>query len=405
MNLKLSRRGFTIIELVTVIAIIGILSTLIVVSLDNAKVAGRDSRRLTDITQLQLALKLYYNDLGYYPTAITAGRSIANGANNYILRVPENPSPRTDGDCPDSGYVYSSIEDGQQYSLSFCLGDTTNDLSAGVKTATANGILDCEDGYIPVPGSPAFDTNDFCVMKFEAKCVNDSAPTVGLTSPVTVLGGFDDETLPCDDSNAAHVASIASGMPVTNLPQDLARQHCNAVGGHLMTNAEWMTIARNAEAIGANWSGDETGSGSMYGNDNNSINADTYNQSDVSVQHNNGLRLSTGQFIWRLANNVAEWTDDTCTSGSGSGNYYEDASVYDWSDSNLNDYERDAAGPSDSSWGVSKNIGQYYGCSTNGNAFVRGGGSDLNSEKGLYGLDLSSSGSTQAGWLGFRCVK
>jgi prepilin-type N-terminal cleavage/methylation domain-containing protein len=56
---KQKTKGFTLIELLVVIAIIGLLASIVLVSLNTARQKARDSRRLTDIRQVALALELY----------------------------------------------------------------------------------------------------------------------------------------------------------------------------------------------------------------------------------------------------------------------------------------------------------------------------------------------------------
>jgi len=62
------RRGFTLVELLVVISIIGLLSTLAVVSLNSARQKARDAKRIADVKQIQTAMELYYNDKQGYPT-------------------------------------------------------------------------------------------------------------------------------------------------------------------------------------------------------------------------------------------------------------------------------------------------------------------------------------------------
>ncbi|HUD02706.1 MAG TPA: prepilin-type N-terminal cleavage/methylation domain-containing protein, partial [Candidatus Paceibacterota bacterium] len=64
---KVRKKGFTLIELMVVIAIIGILASIIMVSLSSAQSKGRDAKRVADIRTIQLALEEYYNDNGNYP--------------------------------------------------------------------------------------------------------------------------------------------------------------------------------------------------------------------------------------------------------------------------------------------------------------------------------------------------
>jgi prepilin-type N-terminal cleavage/methylation domain-containing protein len=54
-------KGFTIIEVLVVIAIIAILTTLIFPSLNNMKKKNRDAERIADISSIQLGLALYYS--------------------------------------------------------------------------------------------------------------------------------------------------------------------------------------------------------------------------------------------------------------------------------------------------------------------------------------------------------
>jgi len=71
-NMK-SQRGFTLIELLVVIAIIGILSSVVLASLNTARTKARDARRVSDIKQLQIALELYYDSNGTYPSGVGNG--------------------------------------------------------------------------------------------------------------------------------------------------------------------------------------------------------------------------------------------------------------------------------------------------------------------------------------------
>jgi len=65
--LKRFSRGFTLIELLVVISIIGLLSSITLVSLNSARQRARDTRRLADLRQVQLALEIYFDRHGTYP--------------------------------------------------------------------------------------------------------------------------------------------------------------------------------------------------------------------------------------------------------------------------------------------------------------------------------------------------
>lgn len=74
-------RGFTLLEMVTVIFIIGVLSTIVVAGLQSSRQKARDDERVTDLATLQLALEMYYNACGRQYPAPTAGALDLN-ANN-----------------------------------------------------------------------------------------------------------------------------------------------------------------------------------------------------------------------------------------------------------------------------------------------------------------------------------
>lgn len=421
--------GFTLVELMVVIAIIGILATLIMVTLDNTKSTARNTRRLADIKELQLALKLFYNDNGFYPTAITAGTSISRNGVNYLLRVPENPKPWNDGTCLNQDYRYQQIESGQRYTITFCLSDSTDDLSSGSKLATANGILNCAEGYVGIPGSATFQTNDFCVMKYEAKCACSNATTGGLTTPFTSNLTYNNSSQPCTGSVASCAApsnlipvSTSSGPPIGNVSQTAAKTYCQNIGGHLMTNAEWMTIARNLEQVTTNWYGGEGGTclnlagavGTNYmllGNYGLSVFSPALDGSSAcgsggtTAIYTRDLKLSTGETIKDISGNVAEWVDATCAPGTGTGNYYGTLGPHEWTNSNFDDYERAFSGPSNSSWNHDRGIGQYRGCTANNNVFLRGGHLNSGFDAGIFDLRLNQDNDDVNSLWGFRCVK
>jgi prepilin-type N-terminal cleavage/methylation domain-containing protein len=68
-----NRRAFTLVELLVVISIIGLLSTIAVVSLGSARTKTRDGKRIADIKQISTAMQLYYDDKGTYPNTGNSG--------------------------------------------------------------------------------------------------------------------------------------------------------------------------------------------------------------------------------------------------------------------------------------------------------------------------------------------
>ena len=65
------RVGFTLIELILVVAVMAIFSTLILYTLNPFEQLkkGSDSKRKSDLSELQRALETYYHDFGAYPSS------------------------------------------------------------------------------------------------------------------------------------------------------------------------------------------------------------------------------------------------------------------------------------------------------------------------------------------------
>jgi len=61
--------AFTLIELMTVVAIISLLSAIVSVSASKARIKTRDTKRKADLQTLQIALELYYDSHGTYKVA------------------------------------------------------------------------------------------------------------------------------------------------------------------------------------------------------------------------------------------------------------------------------------------------------------------------------------------------
>jgi prepilin-type N-terminal cleavage/methylation domain-containing protein len=68
-----SHSGFTLIEILIVVAIIAILSSVVLIGLGPTQKSGRDARRLSDLHEVQTGLELYYGKCGFYPSTTLNG--------------------------------------------------------------------------------------------------------------------------------------------------------------------------------------------------------------------------------------------------------------------------------------------------------------------------------------------
>lgn len=60
-------QGFTLVEMLVVISIMGILYLIVFGSVSDSKARGRDTKRIADIGVIQLALERYYDEFKKYP--------------------------------------------------------------------------------------------------------------------------------------------------------------------------------------------------------------------------------------------------------------------------------------------------------------------------------------------------
>src|SRR5476651_2009638 len=67
-SLKKNNKGFTIVELLIVIVVIGILALLVITTYSGIQAKARNSKRSSDIKSLQTQLEAYFSQNGYYPS-------------------------------------------------------------------------------------------------------------------------------------------------------------------------------------------------------------------------------------------------------------------------------------------------------------------------------------------------
>jgi prepilin-type N-terminal cleavage/methylation domain-containing protein len=75
---KRFQKGFTIVELLIVIVVIGILAALVITTYNGIQQKGRNTERTTDLKAVQGQLEAYYAQNGRYPSTTDIGTTSAN---------------------------------------------------------------------------------------------------------------------------------------------------------------------------------------------------------------------------------------------------------------------------------------------------------------------------------------
>jgi len=126
-----NEKGFTLIEVLIVVFIIGLLASVVLVGLGAFRARGRDARRIADLRSIQNALELYYGKSTSYPTGkfVDMKQNLLDG-DIGVKNIPNDPL--------GGSYQYGS--NGQEYVLGAKLEDSNN--SALKDDIDGSGIAD-----------------------------------------------------------------------------------------------------------------------------------------------------------------------------------------------------------------------------------------------------------------------
>jgi prepilin-type N-terminal cleavage/methylation domain-containing protein len=145
--IKKNKTGFTLIELLVVIAIISLLSTIVIVSLKDARLKAQDSKTIQQVRQFQTAVAMFVADNNFYPDT---GHPLAT----YVCLAPVGKKCYLGN---SNGFTTSPIHDDFGYS------DHNNNLvqnflipeanAAGLSSYLAYNMIDMPIVSIPGRGT------------------------------------------------------------------------------------------------------------------------------------------------------------------------------------------------------------------------------------------------------------
>lgn len=243
------KKGFTLIELIIIVFIIGLLATIVGISISGAKSKGRDIKRISDINQLQIALDNYKKVEGRYPESLSPGESLIGSSTNIIFmsKIPENFS-YYNLDCYVNGYEYSYDVIENKYKIAFCLEGKIDNYSPGGKCAMNNKIYDniCEEDLF-ICGQQVADneSNIYDTILIGDQCWFKNNLNIG--EMILGISSQSDNSVSekyCYDNNYAN-CDIYGGLYQWNEMMDYSTSTNQGLcpnGWHVSSNGDWLNL-------------------------------------------------------------------------------------------------------------------------------------------------------------------
>lgn len=141
---KNKKNGFSLLELMIVMVILGILVGLVSGNFFTSLKKGRDAKRKADLAQIQRALEMYYEDKQAYPTKTPGGTGFPFGEKFCETGACGSDEKVYMENVPDevkNGFSYQYDSDGTYYYLLSCI-ENTQDQGVGVSQNGYSGT-DC----------------------------------------------------------------------------------------------------------------------------------------------------------------------------------------------------------------------------------------------------------------------
>lgn len=107
MSCQKIKKGYTLVELLVVMALVAVLSGISLFAMQGARESGRDAERKSDLETIRSALELYKSDCDTYPNVSAGdfytnigsdhnfgdndGGSCGSGSRIYLYNVPQDP--------------------------------------------------------------------------------------------------------------------------------------------------------------------------------------------------------------------------------------------------------------------------------------------------------------------------
>ena len=156
---KRDQSGFTIVELLIVIVVIGILAALVVTTYGGIQAKARDSNRQSDVKALQTQLEAFYATKNYYPAVADVNSTSWRTANMKSLDAEALIDPSAASGTTTLSTTAASASNNKVYGYvtSGCTGTAPTDGTNGTDQCTGYTLTTYLEGSKSVYSKSALD--------------------------------------------------------------------------------------------------------------------------------------------------------------------------------------------------------------------------------------------------------
>ncbi|MFA5749713.1 MAG: prepilin-type N-terminal cleavage/methylation domain-containing protein [Candidatus Shapirobacteria bacterium] len=104
------KTGFSLIELLVVVSIMGVLAAVLMMNIVGARERAKDSKKMQDLNSLKNGLRMYYNDNQSYP--VSKAIILGSGFTGYISSIGDTSFIYTQPNGTDSFRMTTILDSG-----------------------------------------------------------------------------------------------------------------------------------------------------------------------------------------------------------------------------------------------------------------------------------------------------